>query len=195
MYWSRNATANDCPLWRCRTMMNRLSRIALIAAALAACSPAEPPRRSDEVVAVPAEIARLATDSLEAASEIKVSGDRDAVLRERPLSPRYAPAMRKHFELKGELHRVGLRAKIRYPRYELAVRHDQFCEAGGVAHLVVTAYVRYHMEAIPPNDASPPYTASERKNTSSASSATRQVPGASRSIMRSASVRCINPPW
>jgi hypothetical protein len=130
-------------------------RVALMTIALlAACSP-EP---------VPPAIAELATDALRAASEIKVRGDVDAVLREHPHAPRYAAAMAKHFRLMRKLHGVGLQSSIRYPRSYLQVRHDQFCERGDTAHLVVTAGVRYDMEPIPPARGTPHYTASEEQH-------------------------------
>ena len=129
-------------------------------AAILACSPAE----NAAPVDVPAEIATLAIDALRAAAEIKVSGEAGAVLRQHALSPRYAAAMAKHFALMDKLHRVGLQSRIRYPRSSVSVRHDQFCEKGRVAHLVVTAMVRYDMEPIPPATGSPSYTAGEEEH-------------------------------
>ena len=46
----------------------------------------------------------------------------------------------------------------------MSVRHDQFCENDGVAHLVVTAMVRYDMESIPPATGAPPYTAGQEEH-------------------------------
>ena len=133
-------------------------RLALIMALLA-CSPRE------ELSEAPAEIALLAADALRAASEIKVSGDPDAVARRHEQSPRYAQAMAKHFALMRALHLAGLQSRIRYPRSSVTVRHDQFCEKEGVAHLVVTAMVRYDMEAIPPaTGGPPPHTASQEEH-------------------------------
>jgi len=113
---------------------------------------------------VPPDIAGLATDALRAAAEVKVGGDIDAVLRAHPLSPRFSVAMREHFELMQRLHRVGLQSRLRYPRYSVAVRHDQFCEDGRTAKLVVTAIVRYDMEMDPPNTSAPPYTAAQEEH-------------------------------
>lgn len=113
---------------------------------------------------MPPEIATLTTDALRAASEIKVGGDPDAVLRGHVLSPRYAAAMAKHFALMRELHRVGLQSRIRYCRPAVTVRHDQFCQTGNVAHLAVTAMVRYDMEPIPPAAGTPPYTAGQEEH-------------------------------
>jgi hypothetical protein len=124
---------------------------------LGACSP----EREENV---PQEIAELATDALRAASEVKVSGDIDAVLRAHPLSPRYSAAMRKHFELMSRLHRVGLQTRIRYRRYSLEVRHDQFCEDERTAKLAVTTLVRYDMEAVPPNAGSPGSTSGQEEH-------------------------------
>ena len=129
-------------------------RLALIAMLLGACA-------RDEA---PPEIATLAADALRAASEIKVSGDPDAVLRNHEQSPRYAAAMAKHFALMRELHRVGLQSRIRYARPVVTVRRDRFCEKGRIAHLVVTAMVRYDMEAIPPATGVPGYTAGEEEH-------------------------------
>jgi hypothetical protein len=141
-------------------------RLALIVAILAACSPdaGESPSSRRGPVEVPPEIATLAIDALRAAAEIKTSGDAGAVLREHERSPRYAAAMAKHFALMRELHRVGLQSRIRYPRSSVTVRHDRFCERGDVAHLVVTAMVRYDMEAIPPATGAPPYTAGQEEH-------------------------------
>ena len=137
--------------------------VALIVAILAACSPGEKYSRRDPVE-VPPEIATMAVDALRAASEIKVGGDAEAVLREHELASRYAAAMAQHFALMGELHRVGLRSRIRYPRSSVTVRHDQFCEKGRAAHLVVSAMVRYDMEPIPPATGSPGYTAGQEEH-------------------------------
>jgi hypothetical protein len=141
-------------------------RLALIVAVLAACSPdakeSQYSRRGP--VEVPPAIATLAIDALRAASEIKVSGDADAVVREHALSPRYAQAMAKHFALMRKLHLVGLQSRIRYPRSTVSVRHHQFCETGRVAHLVVTTMVRYDMEAIPPATGAPHYTAGQEEH-------------------------------
>jgi hypothetical protein len=140
--------------------VRHVARLALIAATLA-CSPGEEERSVD----VPPEIATLAVDALRAASEIKAGGDADAVLRGHALSPRYATAMAKHFALMRKLHQVGLESRIRYPRSYVSVQHDQFCEKGGVAHLVATAMVRYDMEAIPPAaESPPPYTAGQEEH-------------------------------
>lgn len=122
---------------------------------LGACSrqkPAPPPQ-------VPAELASLAGDALHAASQIKVSGDIDAVLRRHTLAPRYATAMRKHFELMTVLHRAGVRAHVRHPRYTLQLRHEQFCQDETTANLVISTMTRYDMESIPPAEGAPPYTA------------------------------------
>jgi hypothetical protein len=141
-------------------------RLALIVVILAACSrDANESRYSRRgPVEVPPEIATLAIDALRAASEIKVSGDADAVLGEHERSPRYAEPMAKHFALMRQLHQVGVQSRIRYPRSSVTVRHDQFCEKGQVAHLVVTAMVRYDMEAIPPATGSPHYTAGQEEH-------------------------------
>lgn len=47
-----------------------------------------------------------------------------------------------HFELMRKLHRVGLQSGIRCPRPSVSVRHDQFWENAGVAHLVTSAMVQ-----------------------------------------------------
>ena len=113
---------------------------------------------------VPPEIATLAVDALHAASEVKVSGDTGAVLRKHHLAPRYTAAMAEHFALMNRLHRVGLQSRIRYPRSSVSVRHDQFCEKGLTADLVLTAMVRYDMEAIPPATGAPHYTAGQEEH-------------------------------
>jgi hypothetical protein len=79
-------------------------------ALLCACSREEPKPAN-----VTPEIATLASDALHAASQIKVSGNIEAVLREHPLAPRYVDAMRKHFEMMRMLHGVGLQSHLRYP--------------------------------------------------------------------------------
>jgi hypothetical protein len=143
-------------------VITSLARLAVIIVLLSACSQEHEPPPSP--VLVPPEIAELANDALRAASEVKVSGDIDAVLREHPLSPRYSAVMGEHFELMRELHRVGLDARIRYPRYSVTIRHDQFCQDARTAKLVVTARVRYDMESIPPVSGAPPYTASQEEH-------------------------------
>ncbi|HYC92040.1 MAG TPA: hypothetical protein VEO54_22700 [Thermoanaerobaculia bacterium] len=137
-------------------MSGRIQNVVMLMLA-AACAPAQ---EHD----APPEIAELAVDALRAAAEVKVRGDVEAVLREHPLSLRYAAAMQEHFALMRELHHVGLRSKIRYPRSEVSVRHDRFCETGAVAHLVLTARVRYDMESVPPASGAPPYTAGEEEH-------------------------------
>ncbi len=141
-------------------------RLALIVVILAACSRDTKESRYSRPgpVEVPPEIATLAIDALRAASEIKVSGDAEAVLREHELSPRYAAAMAKHFALMRKLHGVGLQSRIRYPRSSVSVEHDQFCETGGLAHLVLTAMVRYDMEPIPPATGTLGYTAGQEEH-------------------------------
>ncbi|HEY0144266.1 MAG TPA: hypothetical protein VGF48_25495 [Thermoanaerobaculia bacterium] len=141
-------------------------RVALIVAILVACSPGAKESRHHAVPepVVPPEIASLALDSLRAAAEIKMSGDAGAVVREHALSPRYAAAMSKHFALMRELHLVGLQSRVRYPRSTVSVRHEQFCEQGLVAHLVVTAMVRHDMESIAPASGAPPYTAAQEEH-------------------------------
>ncbi len=133
--------------------------LAVIVALLCACSREEPKPPN-----VPPEIATLAGDALHAASQIKVSGNIEAVLREHPLAPRYVDAMRKHFEMMRMLHGVGLQSNLRYPRYALQVRHDQFCQDDATANLVVTTMVRYDYEHIPPVEGAPPYTAGEEEH-------------------------------
>ncbi|HEX6160047.1 MAG TPA: hypothetical protein VF111_07770 [Thermoanaerobaculia bacterium] len=146
-------------------MIARSLRLSLLLAVLAACSRGGEDRAAARPnVTVPPEIATLAADALRAASEIKVGGDIEAVLRAHQRSPRYAAAMAKHFALMRELHRAGLEARLRYPRSSVAVQHDQFCQRSGVAHLVVTAMVRYDMESIPPAAGAPPYTAGQEEH-------------------------------
>ena len=140
-------------------MIVHAARLGAVVVVLIACSREQPTRYARHMAAVPPQIVTLASDALTVAAEIKVSGDVDAVLREHALAPRYAPVMMKHFELMRELHRVGLQSRIRYPRSSVSVRHDQFCQRGDVANLVVAAMVRYDMESIPPNSGSPGYTA------------------------------------
>jgi len=141
--------------------MKAILRVALISAVLAACSRPEEPRYARRIVEVPPEIAALAVDSVRAASEIKVSGDTEAVLREHPRSARYALAMTNHFDLMRELRRAEEQSNVRYVRPDVTVRNDQFCSDGTTAVLVMAARVRYDLEAIPPNGGTPPYTASE----------------------------------
>ena len=145
--------------------MKVVSRVALVVTVLAGCSRAEEPRYARRMSEVPPELAMLAADALRAATDIKVTGDVEAVLlRERPRSARYEAAMRGHFELMRELHRVGQQSHVRYLRPDVSVRHDQFCADATTAYLVMAARVRYDMEALAPNSGTPPYTASEEEH-------------------------------
>lgn len=128
---------------------------------IVACAPEEQPRSA---ALLPDEIARLTVDALRAAADVKVSGDIDAVLRQHTQSARYETAMRKHFAMMRELHLVGQRSQLRYRDPSVEVRHEQFCEQNGVAHLVAIATVRYDMESIPPASGAPPYTAGEEQH-------------------------------